>query len=228
MKNLSALVGTAVVCLLATAVSQVRADYLNWSYTAVSNVPGIAINGSSPSGGATLTLTDFNTSQPGAASIPVQAYVTSTSVTTPVSFNNSAFKLAMTITDNTTHDSGTLNFTGSLAGALSSTASSVVASFAPVTSNVLTLDGHTYTVTIPSLTLAPPTSPQQDIMAAVSVSNAPGGGGKGGSGGGHGGTGPSAGAPEPASLLLGSLGVSCFGVGYWWKRRRLTRTGAAA
>jgi hypothetical protein len=109
---------------------------------------------------------------------------------------------------------------------LTATTSTVVDSFTPVTSNSLTLDGHTYTVKIPSVTLAPPTSPQENVMASVSVTNAlPGGG-----------TPPppplppphpqtqppSNGTPEPTSLLLGSLGFSFFGAGCWWRRRRLT------
>lgn len=221
MNHLSALCGTVLFVLLAAA--PIRADYLNWTYTANSNAPGISVGATSPSGGATITLTDFNNPQPGGSSIPVQAYVTSTSNTSPVSFNNSAFQLALKITDGTTNDSGTLNFNGSLTGSLSATASSVIASFAPVTSNSLTLDGHTYTVTIPSATLAAPTSPQKDIMALVSVTNGSNGGGGVTPGGGH-----TTGTPEPASLLLGSFGISCLGVRFWWKRRRLTRTIAAA
>lgn len=224
MKRLSALFGTVLLLLLAAV--PVRADYLNWTYTANPNVPGISVGSASPSGGASVTLTNFNDPQPGAASIPVVAYVTSTSNTTPIGFNSSAFNLALTFSDNTTHDSGTLNFSGSLTGSLSSTTSSVIASFAPVTSNSLTLDGHTYTVTIPSVTLAAPTSPQKDIMANVSVANASSGGG--------GVTTPPppppqvSSTPEPAGLLLGSLGLSCLGVRFWWKRRRLTGTVAAA
>ncbi|HTU90820.1 MAG TPA: hypothetical protein VMF69_12145 [Gemmataceae bacterium] len=224
MKRLSALFGIAMLSLLAAAASQVRADYLNWTYTSSPNVPGISVNSTAPAGGATVTLTDFSTPQAGATTIPVVAYLTSTSNTTPVNFSNATFNLAMTLTDSTTNDSGTLNFTGSLSGSLTATTSSLIASFAPVTSNSLTLDGHTYTVTIPSVTLAPPTSPQQDIMASVSVSNASSGGG----GTNPGSPGQMTGTPEPASLMLGSLGFSCLGVRYWWKRRRLTRTAAAA
>jgi len=215
MKHLSVLFGTALLVLLAAAASQVRAD-LSWTYTASPNVPGIAVNNSSPTGGASVSLVDYNKSQPGGASIPVIAYVTATSNTTPVIFGPSSdspttFNLALKITDSN-GDSGTLNFTGSLAGALTATTSSVVASFAPVTSNSISFDGQTYTVSIAPQTLAPPTSPQQNIMASVSVTNGSGSGGT------------SHGTPEPTSLLLGSLGFSCFGVGCWWKRRRLSRT----
>lgn len=233
MKRLSTLSTTALLVFLAAAVSPVRADYLNWTYTANSSVPGLSVGSTSPSGGATITLTDFNKPQPGGASIPVQAYVTSTSNTAPVSFSNSAFSLALTITDGAKNDSGTLSFNGSVSGSLSATTSSLIASFTPVSSNTLTLDGHTYTVTIPSATLASPTSPQQDIMAIVSVANASGGGSPGGGNPGGGSTGggtpgQGSGTPEPASLLLGSLGISCLGARYWWRRRRLTGTAATA
>jgi hypothetical protein len=227
MNRLSALCGTALLVLLVLAASPLRADYLNWTYTADPNVPGVAVDSTSPKGGASVTLTDFNNPQASAGKIPIIAYVTSTSSTTPITFGPSVnspskYSLALTFTDSTTHDSGTLNFTGSLTGSLSATTSSLVNTLTPVTSNSLTLDGHTYTVTIPSVTLAPPTSPQQDIMAMISVTNASSGGG--GTGGGKGGGNPgggdhSGGVPEPGCLLLGSLGCSLLGIHCWWKRR---------
>jgi hypothetical protein len=222
MRRLSAFFGTPLFVVLAAAASSAQADYLNWTYTGIPNVPGIAVNAKSPTGGATVTLTDFNNPHAGAASIPVIAYVTSTAATTPVVFGPSSnspatYNLALTITDGKTHDSGTLNFTGSIAGSLTATTSSLVNTLTPVSSKSLTLDGHTYTVTIPSVTLAAPTSPQQNIMATVSVSNASSGGGTQTGGG-------TPDAPEPTSLLLGGLGFSCFGLGCWWKRRSLARS----
>ncbi len=241
MNRLSALYGTALLVLLVVAASPVHADYLNWTYTADPNVPGIAVNAASPTGGASVTLTDFNNPQAGATKIPVIAYITSTSSTTPIAFSPSSdvptsYNLAVHITDSTTHDTGTVNFTGSIAGSLTTTTSSLVNTLTPVTSNSLTLDGHTYTVTIPSVTLASPTSPQQDIMATITVANAtpstPGGGGNpgGGNSGGHGGSGSGPGAftgggvPEPSCLFLGSLGFSLVGLRCWWKRRAAVRS----
>ena len=228
MKRLSAIFGTALFVLLAAAASSAQADYLNWTYTSTPSVPGIAVNSTSPTGGATVTLTDFNNPQAGAAKIPVIAYVSSTAPTTPVTFGPSSdvpptYTLALKITDSTTHDSGTLKFTGSIAGALTATTSSLVNTLTPVTSKSLTLDGHTYTVTIPSVTLAAPTSPQQDIFATVSESNASNSGGNTNPGGQKGGNG-GPGAPEPGCLLLGSLGFSCLGIGCWWKRRSAARS----
>jgi hypothetical protein len=229
MKHLATRIVIAVLVALATTASQVHADYLNWTYTANPNVPGIAVNAKSPTGGATVTLTDFNNPQAGASKIPVIAYVTSTAATTPVSFGPSSdvpptYKLALKITDSTTHDSGTLNFTGSIAGSLTATTSSLVNTLTPVTSKSLTLDGHTYTVTIRSVALAAPTSPQQDIFATVSVSNASTGGGGQNGGGGHPGV---QGVPEPTSLLLAGLSVSLFGLANHWRslRSRVRRNG---
>jgi hypothetical protein len=217
MKLFAALIGTALLVLPA-ATGPVRADYLNWSYTSTLNVPGVSVSSGS-NGGASVTLTDV--AQAGAGSIPVIAYETQTSSTTPIAFNDATFNLALKITDGN-NAAGTLNFTGSLNGSLTATASSVVASFAPVTSNSITFDGHTYSVTIPPLSLDPPTSPQQDILAKVFVTNASSGG-----------TPPpppphTNGTPEPTSLLLAGLGLSCFGAERWLKRRRLTQTIAAA
>ncbi len=222
MKHLAAL-----LVLMVVTTCPIRADYLNWTYSANANVNSVSVNNSSPNGGATVSFADYNTPQSAGTNVPIEAYITATNSTTPISFNNSTpFALALKIIDGTTHDSGTLNFTGSLTGSMSATTSSVIASFAPVASNSLTLDGHTYTVNIPSATLAPPTSPQENILASISVRNASTGGGM------PGGQPPpppppSHGTPEPTSLLLGSLGICCFGARYWWNRQRLPHTFAA-
>lgn len=120
MKYLSSL-----FVLVGVFICQVRADYLNWTYTATFNVPGITVNTPS-NGGATVTITDFGTPQPGGTSVPVQAYETVTSSTNPINFNNLTYDLAMKITDSATHDSETLHFTGSLAGALTATTSTIL------------------------------------------------------------------------------------------------------
>ncbi len=213
MKQLSAL-----LVLMVVVTCQTRADYLNWTYTATFQVDTLTVKTPS-NGGATVAVTDYGTPQPGGTNIPVQAYETSTGSTTPISFNKATYDLALKITDSATHDSGTLHFTGSLTGSLTATTSTIVDSFTPVTSNTLTLDGHTYTVKIPTVTLAPPTSPQANVMASVSVANA--GGVVPGS---PPPPPPSNGTPEPTSLLLGSLGISILGIGRLWKSRRLTYT----
>jgi len=191
-----------------------KADFMNWSYSSTPNVEGVSAGGAGGSSGGSVLLTDFN-NQAGAASIPAIAVVTSSSSASPVTFdpNTAKYSLTMTITDNTTHDSGTLTFTGSVGGTLSATTSTLTNSFAP-SPNTLTLDGHKYTVTIPTADLLAPTAPQHTIMATVSVSDATGGGG----GGGTPPPPPVKGAPEPASLVLAGLGLSFLGVGRGWRR----------
>jgi hypothetical protein len=203
---------SSLFVLMAVFVSQVRSDFLNWSYTSTPTVPGIAINASSPTGGAIVTLTDV--SGAGATSIPVIAYETQSASTTPLNFNNSTYNLALKITDNNSV-SGTLNFTGFLNGALTATTSSVVASFAAVASDSITFGGHTYTVTIPSVSLVSPTVQQENIVASVSVTDASSGGGNPPPP-----PPPPHGTPEPTSLLLGCLGVAGLCLGY--RRRSCT------
>jgi hypothetical protein len=207
MKRLSARLVATLVASLVVAASHVRADYLNWSYTSDPNVPGVAAGGAGSLSSA-VALTDF-TNKPGGTSIPVIAYVTASSSASLATFNpkSSTYTLALTITDNATHDSGTLTFTGSVGGTLSATSSTLTNSFSNPTPPALTLDGHVYNVTIPAAALAPPTSPQQNIFATVHVSDVTGNGGGG-----------VPGVPEPAGLVLGGLGISLLGMGRWWKR----------
>lgn len=191
----------AAVLVSSLAVSQAPADFMNWSYSSSALPPGFAVTGANNSSGA-VQLTPFTNAASG-SSIAALAYQTSASGPVTFSAQNATYTLTMTFTDNTTHDSGSLTFTGSISGSLSPTSSTLVNTFA-VTQKSLTLDGHVYTVTLPSsVSLAPPTSPQQDIFAKVSVSN--GGGVQG--------------APEPASLILGGMGAGLVGLGGWWKRR---------
>lgn len=190
------LLGLSLLC-----GNSANADYMNWSYTSTSNVPGLAVAPLSPSGGASVSLTGFNNGS-AAASIPVLAYLTSTSLPNPIAFDPSSAKytLGITFTDNASHHSGTLNFTGSVGGALSATTSTLSNSFAH-SSNSLTLGGHVYTVTLPSTALAPPTSPQQTILATVRVSGVtsdtavP----------------PTANTPEPGGIVLACMGITYHG-----------------
>jgi hypothetical protein len=143
-----------------------------------------------------VSLTGFDNGSAG-TSIPVIAYLTSTNLTSPITFDpaTAQYTLGMTFTDNATHKSGSLTFTGSVGGALSATTSTLTNSLSP-TPNSLTLDGHVYTVTMSSVALAPPTSPQQSILATVRVSDvntpAP----------------PTANTPEPGSIVLACMGVT--------------------
>jgi hypothetical protein len=192
---------TLVALSAALAASPARADFMNWTYSSSAVPPGFSVTGANNGSGA-IQLTPFTKATSG-TSIPVLAYQTSS--TGPVSFDpkSSTYTLTMTFTDTTTKDSASLSFTGAIGGSLSPTASSLTNTFTE-TSKSLTLDGHTYTVTLPSsMSLSDPTSPQHNIVASVSVTD-----------------GVSGQTPEPASLVLAGLGVSAFGLGGWWKRLR--------
>lgn len=185
---------------------QARADYLNWTYSTTTNPPVVTSGATLPTGGGDVQLTGYS-SHAGGLSVPVVGYDTIASV--PINFD-SHYSMTMTITDNATHDSGTLTFAGSIQGALTPTTSTLVNSFNAPQS--LSLDGHVYTVSIPQVNLAAPPSPQQDVLASIRVSTATGGEGDGG-GGVHG-------SPEPGTLVLGGLGLSSAGVRYCWNRMR--------
>jgi hypothetical protein len=229
MKRLWACILAVPIVLLATTASHVRADFMNWSYT-TNAVPPVLTSGT---GSVQLTgITDGKA----AASIPILGIQDSSAATpgNPDHFN-SAFKVALQITDNSTNASGTLNLSGTVSGNLTATSSSAVASFSGPSS--LTLGGHVYTVSTPSLNLANSGTPQQTLMANISVADAPTGGPPttptpppppppGGPSGPGGGGGVNA-APEPASLVLGGLGWSLLGIGGWWKRRRPSRPNGA-
>lgn len=195
--------------------SSAKADYINWSYTSTSSVHGLAVGALSPSGGASVSLAGFNNGS-AATSIPVLAYTTSTSLTDPIAFDPSTakYRLGITFTDNATHDSGTLNFSGSVGGTLSATTSTLNNSIAPSSSS-LTLDGHVYTVTIPSTVLAPPTSPQQTIYATVRVSDVSGDGGTPST--------PTTNTPEPGGIALACMGITFHGSQALLRRLRSER-----
>jgi hypothetical protein len=207
MNHLSARLLTALTVSSMIAVGHAQADFMNWSYSTAAVPPGFTASAPGNNGGGTIQLTPYS-NVAGASSPNVLAY--QTTATVPVTFTNDTYQLTMTIKDNTTGDTGNLTFTGSISGGLSQNSSTLVNTFANPTQS-LTLDGHKYTVTLPSsTTLAAPGSNQQNIAATVSVSNASGGGGGG----------PPSNTPEPASLVLGGLGFSLLGMGGWWKRRR--------
>jgi hypothetical protein len=168
MKRLWTYILVAPLVLLATTASHVRADFMNWSYT-TNAIPPVLTSGT-----GSVQLTGITTGK-AAASIPILG-IQDSSVATPGKPDHfdSAFKVALKITDNSTSASGTLNLSGTVSGNLTATSSSAVASFSGPSS--LTLGGHVYTVSTPSLNLAASGTPQQTLMANISVTNAPTGG----------------------------------------------------
>ncbi len=208
MKRMSAFLWATAVASLAAA-GQARADYMNWSYSTVASPPVIA------SGTGSIQLTGVTNGTAGSSISLLGIQDSSAATTTAPDVFKSGFNVALTVTDNQTHDSGTLTLTGSLTGNLNANGSNVTASFAGA--NTLTLDGHRYIVSVPALHLTAPNTPQQALVASVRViPDVPGGG----TGGGGGPPGPAVSTPEPASLVLGGLGLSLLGMVRGWKRLR--------
>lgn len=222
MKSMSAFLWTAAVASLAVA-SQARADFLNWSYSTVATPPVIT------SGTGSIQLTGVSNGTAG-SSIPLLGIQDSSSATTTApDVYKSNFNVALKVTDNQTHDSGTLTLAGMLTGSLNANGSNVTASFAGPSS--LTLDGHRYTVSVPSLQVASPNTPQQSLVASIHVSGATTGGGTTPPPGpppvvapptvpAVGSPPPAASTPEPSSMVLGGLGLSLLGMVRGWKRLR--------
>jgi hypothetical protein len=221
MKRMSAFLWTTAVASLAVA-SQARADFMNWSYSTVSSPPVIT------SGTGSVQLTGVTNGTAG-SSIPLLGIQDSSAATTtaPDVFKSN-FNVALKVTDNQTHDSGTLSLAGTLTGSLNANGSNLVASFAGPSS--LTLDGHQYTVSVPSLQVASPNTPQQTLVASLHVSGATTGGGTTPPPGPPPvvvpppvpavSTPPAASTPEPTGLVLGSLGLSLLGMARGWQRLR--------
>jgi hypothetical protein len=202
MKSLSARLLTVAMGVLALAASPARADYMNWEYSTAATPPVVA------SGTGTIQMTGI-TNGTSAASIALLGLQNSSSATAgSPDVYNAPYSLALTITDNATNDSRTLTLSGLLKGDLTATTSTVTNTLSGV--NSVSFDGHTYTVTIPPLTLTHPGAPQQTLNATISVTNATGG--------------PT--VPEPASLVLSAMGFSFLGLGRWCKRQR--RSAASA
>jgi len=206
MKRFSSRLLTTLIASLLAVAGQARADFLNWTYSTITDPPVVTSGATLPTGGGAVQLTGYS-HRAGALSVPVIAYDTVAS--TSIGFD-SHYTMTMTITDNSTHHSGTLTFAGSIQGNLTPDTSTLVNTFNSPQS--VTLDGHVYTVSIAGVNLAAPPSPQQDIVATIQVGTAAG----------HDGDGSKdvRGVPEPDSLVLSGLSLSSVGVRYCWNRMR--------
>jgi hypothetical protein len=204
MTRLSARLLSTGIVLLAAAAGQAQAD---WTYFSTTDIPNNGLY-SSGTGTITVTVPPTTTGVVGTNTPLLSVETSSTATQPPGDAYNNTFHLDIKITD-ASNQTGDINFTGTLAGSLTGSPSgpTVLASLTSANPSV-TFDGHTYTVSIPPVTLVA-NGPAQNINGIFTVSDA---------------TGPpnggnSQGTPEPASLVLSSLGFSFVGVGCWWKRR---------
>jgi hypothetical protein len=149
-----------------------------------------------------------NTTPANIGAVYLQGFSTATG-SNPDQFKSAPFTLSLTLTDLTggkNVNSTPLLFHGTVSGDLSKDWSSLVSTLnASDVSQKVTVNGHTYNVTVPlpSTLISVPGSlvPGSFLgQVQVSVSNSS--------------------SPEPSALVLSGLGVVGLGVGCWLKRRR--------
>jgi hypothetical protein len=188
------------LCLLTGA--RARADFVSWSYNWTPS--STVIYADNPTTGRIIL-----SNEPGGSAVG-DSYVVATNIKTasnadpssPATFTNASYGLAMTIVDSASGKTGSLSFNGVFNGTLSNQNAIIMNSFTGPTTQSLLLGNHLYTVTIGPF--APPGPPTANIsgsisaLATVSVRD----------------------VPEPNTLVLSGMCLSLFGAGWWWKRGR--------
>jgi hypothetical protein len=137
-------------------------------------------------------------------------------------FTNRPYTETLTLTDDASHQSGTLAFTGLFNGSLTPSQANITNTFTGKTTQTLLLGEHLYTVHLDQY-IPPTPSTAGSLGADITVRATDPGGAGGGSNGGGGGGGGSGGdhhAPEPSSLILAGMGLASCGVAYWKRTRR--------
>jgi hypothetical protein len=192
------LAAVSLACLLLSA-GLARADLISWSF---SWAPGTQTLHADAPGSGTVALSSFGgtlDSHPGELVGVAAAYATYSSTApdaAPDHFTHAPFSLTLGLTDNASHQSGSLTFTGAFDGDLSATSGAGLG----VTPNgtaggTLTLGSHLYTVSLGPY-VAPPypaTSFPGVLVADVRPSNVQ----------------P---APGPSGLVLGGLALPLLGL----------------
>jgi hypothetical protein len=241
MKRLSApLFGTALALLVASTAPS-RADYFaSWGFTdpnappSVSSVEGRSSIGVIPGGGFPVTLDKDGTQFHAAALFASDLNVLTSGQSDHFDASQSvdaAHRGVLNLRLTVFGQGGLTNFKDfqvSFGGTWGKDANGTIysrlkAQTSPSTAPIFLSDGTEFQVQI--YTTTPPTFQSQpvrgDIWGNITVTKGTSGGG--GSGGGSGGGGPSQ-APEPSTVLLSCVGLSCLSLGAWRRRRQ----GAAA
>jgi hypothetical protein len=209
--GLIAAASAMLLCWGATA----RADKVDWSYNWTPSSTTIM----SDSGSSQLVLSNEPVGK--ASNIPgTPTDIVATNVKTisgadpgtPDTFTAAKATLTLTITDDASKATGTLNFNGQFDGYISSTRTHISSNFASLAPQTVQLGNNIYTVSIDAFT--PPASQSANLLGSIGATVLVGGAPSGGP--------PVTEAPEPASLVLAGLGLT-FGAGYWWKRRRVLK-----
>jgi hypothetical protein len=204
MKPLTARACLAVLALSLFDGTQVRADFVNWSYNWAPSA--VTIPADNPSMGQ-VTLIPETAGTANGWSFIVAANmktVSSADPQNPAIFTKTPYGLTLTITDGPSGQSGSLTFGGQLTGVLSSANALVTNKFTGDLIQSAVIGNDLYTVTMSSF--APPGPPTAtnlgSIGALVGVTPLE--------------------APEPSTLALAGVGLSLLGFKRW-RRRKLSR-----
>jgi hypothetical protein len=212
----SALFVASLTVLMLTGTT-VRADFIPWTYSWTRNPVAVPADGGG-TGGIGMTNQPVNHAVNSSDIVATSLWTfSSASTSTPDTFTNQAFSLTLALTDDNSHQSTNLTFNGVFNGMLSASSANISQSWTGSTTQTVTLGSDTYTVTMSGY--SPPGPPGSanpgSISAHVDVAAGPNGGGGGGGGGP-----PVNPAPEPSTLALSGLGLSCLGLAFWRKRQR--------
>jgi hypothetical protein len=224
MKPFAGHVAALIVSVLLLDGGVARADFMNWS-ASWSLGPG---QGPSFVSGLSNVALALSPAGAGGPSLNVGNFTTN-SVTTEADTFHSTYDLSMHITDGTTHDTGTLTFHGLISGTTGPDGQGLTNNFSNP-SQTLTLDGHSYKVSLEPSTVIPDTNHAAITLSAlVSVADASSkGGGSQGQGGQQQGGGGVQQAPEPSSLLLVGTALCFAGAAWRWARTRKQFAASAA
>jgi len=205
-----------VACLtLLMLTGTVRADFIPWTYSWTRNPVAVPADGGG-TGGIGMTNQPVNHAVNSSDIVATSLWTfSSASASTPDTFTNQAFSLTLALTDDNSSQTTNLTFNGVFNGTLSASSANISQSWTGSDTQTVTLGNDTYTVSMNGY--SPPGPPGSanpgSISAHVDVQAGPTGGGGGGGGGG---VNP---APEPSTLALSGLGLSCLGLAFWRKRR---------
>lgn len=209
---------TAVaLALFLSANNSARADLIPWGYNWQ---PSTTHLNSNAGGSAYLKLTNEHLQSASGSSNTVVTNIKSVSTapySTPGVFNQAPISFKLTLTDFNSSKSDTLTFSGAFTGAVTGDSSNLKLSFTSPTTQIVTLGGDKYTVTVG--TFSPPGPPGDSnyggVNAFVTVTQSSSGGGGISS------------VPEPATLTLAGLAVPCLGLLCSGRKRRAKKRCAA-
>jgi hypothetical protein len=219
MKRFLTAQATAVALLLLVGAGGAQAgmippDQVQWSYDFTSGSPQVFANGTTSSG-VSFTNEQATPAIGNTGVVATQLKVFSTAPDSSkdmISGSNGNYSLTMNIGTSAggSLQTGSLTFTGTLAGTMSSNSAAITNTVTGPTTQMLTLGNYVFTVTLDGYSHPgpPSASDQGSISASVTVTT------------------PTVGSidsPEPSAMLLSGIGLMG-ALGAAWRKRRLARS----